>query len=140
MTDCEEEPTFAGEIPSVSFQFISEIIVQKRRTPSVEAIIFDEIYKGEYNEPTINPLVEMELHIDDDQGSYQGEHNVQNQDRNESTFGIPILDTARDIVMKNIPPLILPQFHGIPTKGPNAFCLNLIFYVGITIIIKMETN
>ena len=59
--------------------------------------------------------------MEDDQGFHQGEHNVQNQERDESTFGFPILDTARDIVMKNIPPSILPQFHDIPTDDPNSF-------------------
>lgn len=32
-----------------------------------------------------------------------------------------MLDTARDIVIKNIPPSFLPQFHGMPTEDPNDF-------------------
>ena len=51
-----------------------------------------------------------------DQGSHNGENYVKNQDQSEATFGFPILD----IVMKNIPPFSLPQFH-VLTEDPNTF-------------------
>ena len=88
--------------------------MQISRTPLVEAII-NENYKGEYGKLIVNPIAKLsQVNMDDDQGSHHGDHHVQNQDRNESSFGFPILDVARDIVMKNIHPSILPMFHGMP--------------------------
>ena len=76
LTSCEEEPIVAGEVPSVTFQFISKLIVHKSISLLVTEVI-NEIYKGEYGEPTMNPLAKMELNMGDDQGSHQGDHNVQ---------------------------------------------------------------
>ena len=67
LTSCEEESTVAGEIPSVTFKCIPQIIVHKSRSPSVEEFIKDT-YKGEYSELTINPLVDTALHLGDDEG------------------------------------------------------------------------
>lgn len=38
----------------------------------------------------------MALNMGDDQGSLQGEHNIQHQERDESNFSFPIMDTTRD--------------------------------------------
>ena len=39
----------------------------------------------------------------------------------ETTFGFPILDTAQDINMKNIPPSSLPTFYGKSNEDPDNF-------------------
>ena len=36
-------------------------------------------------------------------------------------FRFPILDSTRDVKMKNIPPSSLPHFHGMSTEDPNSF-------------------
>ena len=41
--------------------------------------------------------------------------------RIETTFGFPILDTAQDINMKNIPPSSLPTFYGKSSEDPDTF-------------------
>lgn len=51
---------------------------------------------------------------------YQASNN-DGEDYKEATFGFSILDTTLDVVMKNIPPSILPNFHGLATEDPDAF-------------------
>ena len=59
---------------------------------------------------------------EDEWGSHHGD-GVENPhgDHGEATFGFPILDNTTYIVMKNIPLFVFPQFHGMPTKDPDAF-------------------
>ena len=60
---------------------------------------------------------------DNDHRSNHGENENRNQESRESTFGFPIIDTNNTvgIVMNNIPPSILHQFHGIPTTNVDSF-------------------
>ena len=44
---------------------------------------------------------------------------VENQ--TEATFRFPILDTAQDVNMKNIPPSSLPTFYGKSNEDPYTF-------------------
>lgn len=37
------------------------------------------------------------------------------------TFKFPILDLDPNVATKNIPPLVLPQFHGMDTEDPYSF-------------------
>ena len=46
---------------------------------------------------------------------------VDEEPKDEQTFRFPILDRAPNVVMKNINPSILPTFHGMTTKEPDAF-------------------
>ena len=43
------------------------------------------------------------------------------ENQTEATFGFPILNTAQDINMKNIPPSSLPTFYGKSNEDPNTF-------------------
>ena len=43
------------------------------------------------------------------------------ENRTEATFGFPILDTAQDVNMKNIPPSSLPTFYGKSNEDPDTF-------------------
>ena len=45
------------------------------------------------------------------------------ENRTEATFGLPILDTAQDVNMKNIPPSSLPTFYGKSNEDPDTFFL-----------------
>ena len=47
--------------------------------------------------------------------------NEPQEEDEEQTFGFPILDLAQNTNMKNINPSILPTFHGMSTKDPDAF-------------------
>ena len=47
------------------------------------------------------------------------EDKVNNQ--TEVTFGFPILDTAQDVNMKNIPPSSLPTFYGKSNEDSDTF-------------------
>ena len=44
-----------------------------------------------------------------------------NNDKLEINFGFPILDVTPNLNMKNIPPSILPHFHGLVTEDPDSF-------------------
>ena len=107
-------------------------------------VIINKVYREEYGEPTINPLDEISKvdinNMDDDQGSCNGDHRVQNQDRSEATFGFPNLDKKMGITLKNIPPSIFPQFHGIPTKDCDAFLFKFDILCRIITIIKIGIN
>lgn len=70
-----------------------------------------------------------------DQGSHHGDHQDWNQDQGDATFGFPILDITRDIVMKNIHPSILAQFHGLHIEYPDAFLFEFDILCRRTIII-----
>ena len=43
------------------------------------------------------------------------------ENQTETTFEFPILDTAQDINMKNIPPSSLPTFYGKNNEDPDTF-------------------
>ena len=43
------------------------------------------------------------------------------ENRTKTTFGFPILDTAQDINMKNIPPSSLPNFYWKINEDPDTF-------------------
>ena len=58
LTYFNEGPTFVEVVPSIIFQFIPKIVVQKSRTSLVELVI-DKIYREVYGEPTVDPLVEI---------------------------------------------------------------------------------
>lgn len=51
----------------------------------------------------------------------ENDGNVNGNGQQEVTFGFPILDSTRDVAMKNIPPSTLPHFHGMSTKDPDSF-------------------
>ena len=80
---------FVEIVPSVVFQFILEIVVQRLRTPLVEEII-NETYRREYDEVIVNPLAgisqENMNNVDDHQGSHHGDHQVQDQDQGEENL------------------------------------------------------
>ena len=42
-------------------------------------------------------------------------------DQIEVTYGFPILDETRNVVMKNISPSVLPHFHGMSTEDLDSF-------------------
>jgi hypothetical protein len=46
------------------------------------------------------------------------EGNIANE---TETFGFPILDMDKDILMKNIPLSSLPHFRGMSTEDPDSF-------------------
>ena len=39
----------------------------------------------------------------------------------KDTFGFPILDTMKDVTMKNIPPSSLPTLYGKSSEDPDTF-------------------
>ena len=41
-------------------------------------------------------------------------------DQTEVTFGLPIVEEAQNVTMKNISPLVLPLFHGISNEDPHS--------------------
>ena len=47
--------------------------------------------------------------------------NINDNVGQEVTFRLPILDSTRDVAMKNIPPSSLPYFHGMSTEDPYSF-------------------
>ena len=55
------------------------------------------------------------------QGVGENYGNVNDNVEQEVTFGFPVLDSTRDVVMKNIPPFSLPYFHGMSTEDPYSF-------------------
>ena len=56
------------------------------------------------------------------------EESVSNVGRvEEVTFGFPIFDLSPNVSMKNIPPLVLPHFHGMLIKDVDAFLFE--FYI-----------
>ena len=65
----------------------------------------------------------------DDEPKGVGENygNVNDNVEQEVTFGFPILDSTRDVAMKNIPPSTLPYFHGMSTEDPDSFLFE--FYI-----------
>ena len=62
------------------------------------------------------------------------------ENRTETTFGFPILDTAQDVNRKNIPPSSLPTFYGKSNEDPDTFCSSLTSYVEAITIYKILTN
>jgi len=61
---------------------------------------------------------EGEIHLNaNDEGNVEG----------EVAFGFPIVDPTVNVQMKNIPPFVLPHFHGMVTKYPDAFIFE--FYI-----------
>jgi hypothetical protein len=44
------------------------------------------------------------------------DHENEDAEEGEVTFGFPILDTTTEVKMKNIPPSIFPNFHGMFTR------------------------
>ena len=118
---------FPPEIDSTQFSPIfNTIYVGPFIVPSKQAIV-DTLYKEIYGEDmTSSPtritslrttsLNSMRDHDQHDQGTFHGD-----EDHEESIFGFPILDTTQNVAMKNIPPSILPNFHGISAKDPDAF-------------------
>ena len=58
---------------------------------------------------------ENEDHDDVRNDEWEGEN------KNEATFGFPILDTMQDVNMKNIPPSSLPTFYGKSNEDPDTF-------------------
>ena len=43
------------------------------------------------------------------------------ENKNEATFGFPILGTTQDVNMKNIPPSSLPTFYVNSNEDPDTF-------------------
>ena len=43
------------------------------------------------------------------------------EDHEEETFEFVILDTTPNVFLKNIPPSVLPNFHGMNTTNRNTF-------------------
>ena len=57
---------------------------------------------------------------DEERASNAGGDNM-NNDKLEINFGFTILDVSPNLNMKNIPPSILPHFHGLVTEDPKSF-------------------
>ena len=91
--------------------------------PSQQDIV-DTLSKEIYREETVNPpkgttsprTTNMGGCYQHDQGSIHGE-----EEHDEATFRFPILDTTRNVTMKNMHPFVLSNFHGMSTKDPHAF-------------------
>ena len=58
---------------------------------------------------------------DENEEDPEPEEPQQESDQTEVTFGFSILDSTRDIPMKNIPPLALPHIHGMSFEDPDSF-------------------
>jgi hypothetical protein len=72
-----------------------------------------------------NPVVEPSLSGENSPPPYmllgdmvEEEGNIENE---IETFGLPILDIAKEISMKNIPLSSLPHFRGMSTEDPDLF-------------------
>lgn len=108
---------------------IALAIEKAHNSLSVQPII-DQIYHKIYGEPSVNPNFEQSYsnfgNMDEEQWSHHGEHQEenhqeQNKEHGEATFGFPITNKIRDVIMKNINPSVLPQFHGMEMEDPDAF-------------------
>ena len=86
----------------------------------------------------IKPTWSNEDIIEDNDKVRNDEGEVENQ--TETTFRFPILDTAQDINMKNIPPSSLPTFDGKSNEDRNTFFSSLTSSVEVITIYKMPIN
>ena len=78
-------------------------------------------------------------------GENEDHHKVRNdegegENRAETTFGFPILDTTQDVNMKNIPPSSLPTFYGKINEDLDTFLFKFTSSVEVITIYKMPTN
>jgi len=55
------------------------------------------------------------------EGPRENDGNVNDDAKQEVTFGFPIFDSTVDVTMKNIPPSALPHFHSMSTEDPDSF-------------------
>ena len=55
------------------------------------------------------------------EGLGENDGNVNDDAKQEVTFGFPIFDSTVDVTMKNIPPSALPHFHSMSTEDPDSF-------------------
>jgi len=66
------------------------------------------------------------------------EEMVENQPKEEqSTFGFSIVGPHAVVQMKNIPPSLLPHFHGKVHEDPDSILFKLIYCVGVMITLRM---
>ena len=67
-----------------------------------------------------------------------GENEVVSNVEEEIIFGFHIFDPTTIVQMKNIPPSVLLNFHGMATKDIDVFIFNLIYCVIVMIIQMMH--